>query len=255
MIAEVGTGSDWFADHYKQAPGEVVDFLAGDGVTLKGKVVADVGCGDGIIDLGIVHAAKPKQLIGFDIVPTDVEELARIARAEGACESLPGELQFRTCTDAFLPVEDATFDVVVSWSAFEHISRPIAVLEEIRRVLKPTGTLMIQLWPFYFSEHGSHLWEWLDEGFAHLSRDEDELAEVVRNHERYDRKYSEYQLNAYLNRITVDDLQRAIQTVGLVINKVELLTHAFHMPPQVAHLPISMLGISGIKLLASHSHG
>ena len=55
-----------------------------------------------------------------------------------------------------IPAADDAFDVVLSWSAFEHIEDPPAVMREIARVLRPDGVFLLQLWPFYHSEHGSH---------------------------------------------------------------------------------------------------
>lgn len=48
-----------------------------------------------------------------------------------------------------------SFDLVCSWSAFEHISQPQAALEEVARVLRPGGIayLLIHL---YTSHSGSH---------------------------------------------------------------------------------------------------
>lgn len=44
--------STWFRDHYDQAASRVIEFLRLDDVSLEGKIVADIGTGDGILDLG-----------------------------------------------------------------------------------------------------------------------------------------------------------------------------------------------------------
>src|SRR5690242_3329470 len=41
----------WFFDHYTDAADQIIHFLGGDGLTLEGRTVADIGAGDGIIDL------------------------------------------------------------------------------------------------------------------------------------------------------------------------------------------------------------
>jgi 2-polyprenyl-3-methyl-5-hydroxy-6-metoxy-1,4-benzoquinol methylase len=72
-VCTTATGSDgdessrWFWDHYVDAAGEVISFLEADAISLAGKRVGDVGCGDGIIDLGVAHRARPTLLVGFDI--------------------------------------------------------------------------------------------------------------------------------------------------------------------------------------------
>jgi hypothetical protein len=43
----------WFTEHFDEAAGKILDFLDGDGISLEGRRVGDIGCGDGIIDLGV----------------------------------------------------------------------------------------------------------------------------------------------------------------------------------------------------------
>jgi hypothetical protein len=66
-------------------------------------------------------------------------------------------------------------DVVITWSVFEHVSNVPELLAEIRRVLVNDGLLFIQIWPLFFSEHGSHLWPWFDEPFPHLRLEDEDL--------------------------------------------------------------------------------
>src|ERR1700743_2045730 len=69
--------SQWFWDHYEMAAGQVIDAFAAEAISPPHRPVADVGCGDGIIDLGLLHKARPRQLVGFDLNLTDREHLAR----------------------------------------------------------------------------------------------------------------------------------------------------------------------------------
>jgi len=247
--------SAWFDEHYRDAATEIVDFLAGDGISMRGSSVADVGCGDGIIDLGLAHRAEPASLVGFDIVPTDAAALAERARAEGVGDELPAGLTFRTCEPRSLPAEDHCFDFVVSWSAFEHVEDPVTVLREVKRVLAPAGIFFLQLWPFYHSEHGGHLWGCLaDDRFAHLYRDAADIEAEVRRRADHPPEVLDELLEVFrtLNRVTLDDLQRAMVAAGLRPAKVEVLTEAVHVPPPLARRALSQLGISGVKLLAVH---
>jgi SAM-dependent methyltransferase len=241
----------WFFDHYTAAADQILEFLGADAIPMEGKRVADIGAGDGIIDLGLAHRGRPAELVGFDIVPTNADDLLRRARLHGVAEQLPDELTFRTSEPTGLPAEDASFDLAVTWSAFEHVREPIGLLREVRRVLKPSGVLFFQLWPFYHSERGSHLWEWCPEGFHHLVAGPAAVAAAVR--ERNDRpEWSEYMLNEFseLNRLTLDELQLALQAAGLEVRKLEILSHPVHIPPAALRYPLSMLAIAGVKLLA-----
>jgi SAM-dependent methyltransferase len=245
------TDRQWFFDHYDDAAQQIIDFLAADGISLEAKRVADIGCGDGIIDLGLVHRARPGALVGFDIVPTDEYGLLDRARAHGAADALPPALSFRTAGPVSLPAADGEFDVAVTWSAFEHVREPVGVLREIRRILQPAGVLFLQLWPFYHSERGSHLWEWFPEGFHHLVDDPDSIERAVRERAG-DPEWAEYMLREFreLNRITLDGLQLALQSAGLAVRKLELLSNPVHIPPEALRFPLSALGIAGVKLLA-----
>lgn len=51
-----------------------------------------------------------------------------------------------------LPFDDNFFDACVSFEVFEHVFNPEAVLAELKRVLKPGGSLVITT-PFVYGEH------------------------------------------------------------------------------------------------------
>jgi SAM-dependent methyltransferase len=230
----------------------VVSFFGGDGMVLTGKRVADIGCGTGMTDLLVAVEAGPELLVGFDLLPVDTKELERQAVQAGVVARYPHNLEFRVCEQERLPADDDTFDYVFSWSAFEHIGNPIPVLREIRRVLKPSGTLMIQVWPFFYSKHGSHLWDWYPAGFAPLLHDTSTVVDRVRGNPDLGPPWTDALLAAYgdLNRITADELHRCLMIAGLRMGKLELLTEALHIPAELDCLPPSLVGISGIKLLA-----
>ena len=111
----------WFWQHYDETADHIRDFLASDGKSLEGKDVADIGCGDGITDLGLVHKTSPVRLVGFDVNQTNTDVLSRRAQQEGVGATLPPQLDFVQSGETSLPAGDASFDYVITWSAFEHI--------------------------------------------------------------------------------------------------------------------------------------
>lgn len=243
----------WFTEHYEQAPREIIEFLAPDGLSLEDKVVADVGCGDGIIDLGLVAAAKPAQLIGFDLLEVDRELLIEQASEHGVdLDRLPANLDFAVNGLGDLPAPDRAFDAIVSWSTFEHVAEPVTLLREMRRIVRPDGFLFLQIWPLYWSQHGSHLWPWFPEGFAQLDHDDEAIERVLRDRHPDRTSDVDFVLDEFrnLNRITADGLQQALLAAGWEIAKFELMTGATHVRAGHARRPLSELGISGIKLLA-----
>jgi SAM-dependent methyltransferase len=245
-----GSSDRWFRDHYDDAAAEIVRFMAEIDISLEGRTVADIGCGDGIIDLGLMHRARPARLVGFDIRRTDEAHLLDVARAEGVADQLPDGLEFVESQPVRLPCEDASFDVAVSWSAFEHVREPVGLAREIRRILRPHGVLFLQLWPFYHSDRGSHLWPWFPDPHHHLLQDDGEIeAQMHGSGESWPRHMLEEFRT--LNRMTVDDLQRALMAGGLLVRRVELLTGAINVPTELTRFPLSALAISGVELIAA----
>jgi SAM-dependent methyltransferase len=241
---------EWFREHFEDAADKVISFLGEDGIELAGKQVADVGCGDGVIDLGVALKGRPARLVGYDIRPTDPDALVRAARAAGVAEELPDSLEFQTSSVEGLPAEDDSFDVVFTWSAFEHVSNPVALLADIRRVLRDDGCLFLQLWPFFHSEHGGHLWIHYDDPFPHLTRDDATIVEELKGKRATDPSRPAEDEYRSLNLLTLDELQRALLVNGLLVTKLHLLTETIHVPPRLAHIPLSLVGVGGVELLA-----
>jgi 2-polyprenyl-3-methyl-5-hydroxy-6-metoxy-1,4-benzoquinol methylase len=92
----------------------------------------DVGCGEGRFAAELDDA-------GFTVVAVDVaEEPLRRARA-----SYPA-LDFRLLPlEAPWPLEDADFDVVWAGETIEHVADTAGWLSELRRVLRPGGSLLL----------------------------------------------------------------------------------------------------------------
>jgi ubiquinone/menaquinone biosynthesis C-methylase UbiE len=241
---------DWWDKHYFEAVDGVVDFFAGDGLSLDGRRVLDLGCGDGIISLGLASRTRAASVIGLDLQPVDTAFLTEQARRNGV-DTQVGHLTFGTSDESGLPLPDGSVDVVITWSVFEHVSDLPKLLAEIHRVLVTDGLLFIQIWPLFYSEHGSHLWPWFGEGFAHLILGEEELAK-----ELADRTGSEELARSMLdlydtcNRLTLDELGTALTDAGFYIAKVETDQVAVHVPPELQRMPLSLITTAGIKLAA-----
>lgn len=242
----------WFREHYDEAAGHVLAFLEAGGISMEGKEVADVGSGDGIIDLALAHRGQPSRLVGYDLRRTDSENLAAQAARYGVAE-IPPQLVFAESQILRLPAPDDSFDIVVTWSAFEHISDPVSVATEMRRILRPDGVLFLQLWPFHRSERGSHLWDWFPEPHHHLLEHEGEIVERMRSSDVHDPGFTSYMADEFehLNRITLEELHRSLLAGGFRVARVELMTGAVQCPPALSRYSLADMAISGIKLLAS----
>jgi ubiquinone/menaquinone biosynthesis C-methylase UbiE len=261
---EMSTGSaakfytslpDWWNDHYVVAPTEIVEFFSGDGISLADQVILDVGCGDGVLSLGLLQQSGASKVIGIDVVSVNRDELNAIAIKNGVEELPTGEkLQFLVSSPTHIPLDDASVDVVVSWSVFEHVQNIGDLLAEIRRVVKPGGLIFTQIWPMFGSEHGSHLWPWLSDGFIQYRQSREEIyAEVDAKIPDHALRGSVKDLFDSCNRVTVDELQQFMLSAGLTLEKVQLSSEGFHLDKNTQHIPLSKLGITGIKII-SRSH-
>lgn len=97
-----------------------------------GREVLDAGCGVGW-GTGRLLEAGATRAVGLDIDSAAIDSAA--LRAPEA-EFVRGDLME-------LPFEAASFDLVVSFEAIEHVTDPQRALDEMRRVLRPGGWLVI----------------------------------------------------------------------------------------------------------------
>ncbi|MEV3859127.1 class I SAM-dependent methyltransferase [Streptomyces sp. NPDC050095] len=98
--------------------------------------ILDIGCGDGSAAATAARLLPGHRLIGVD---WSQDALRRAAdRAPDAVQVVRGEL-----TGHGLPFGDGTADAVLLSEVIEHLVDPDAALDEIRRVLRPGGHLML----------------------------------------------------------------------------------------------------------------
>ena len=231
----------WFRDHW-QAADQVLEY-----VDVRGKAVADIGSGDGIIDLALMLRGQPRELVGYDVNLTPVEHLLDVAGRYAGVRELPPGLSFRSSEPESLGAPDGSYDVVVTWSVFEHARDPLGLLREMRRIVRDDGELFLQLWPFYHSWRGSHLWDWFPAPFHHLGQTVEEIEAGMGSD-----AWAQYMLSEYrtLNRVTLDDLGDALRVAGFSVRELELMSHRSQVPAGLDEFPLSALGIGGVKLLA-----
>jgi len=134
------TGERMIVEHYKSSIEDYVIYLMHIATYrfaepfVKNKRVLDYGCGSGY---GSARMAE----IASSVEAVDVADDAIIH----AREQFPGEnLNFRSIDPtAPLPYADGSFDTVLSFQVFEHVTNVDHYLGEIRRVLVPGGTLVL----------------------------------------------------------------------------------------------------------------
>jgi SAM-dependent methyltransferase len=99
----------------------------------RDKVVLDLACGVGYGTERLARIAA--RAVGVDADP----EAIAYARSRYARPNV----EFAVMDAASLELESESFDVVCAFEAIEHLADPETALAEVRRVLKPTGSLLV----------------------------------------------------------------------------------------------------------------
>jgi ubiquinone/menaquinone biosynthesis C-methylase UbiE len=137
---ELGTDSStYYEDYWKE--GDVVS----EGTWRRNQAVLDTCFPEGIkgrriLEIGVggeggmlLALAQDNEVHGIDVS----------ASAKRNCKRLGLEIELLNLDTDRLPFEDDSFDVAFSFEVFEHFANPQHAIEELKRVLKPQGLLVL----------------------------------------------------------------------------------------------------------------
>jgi ubiquinone/menaquinone biosynthesis C-methylase UbiE len=107
---------------------------------IRGKSVLDAGCGTGIFSI-IFARNEASRVTGIDISEGSL----------GTARSLQNQfglqnITFRKEDMLQLPFPDAIFDIVWAWGTVHHTTDPLKAVEELIRVLKNGGSLLLAVY-------------------------------------------------------------------------------------------------------------
>jgi ubiquinone/menaquinone biosynthesis C-methylase UbiE len=137
-------GADWLLPLYDpftrlMGTGSALRALVAQAALAPGQRVLDLGCGTGALSLCAKQAQAGIDLVGLDPDPKALARARRKATRAGVA------IAFEQGFGDALPFPDASFDRALSSFMFHHLesAEKPAVLRELRRVLRPGGSLHI----------------------------------------------------------------------------------------------------------------
>ena len=127
----------------------LADWLQGEGAVADGKRVLDVGCG---VKPYYPFFAAASEYVGVDVQDNPSADLT------GSVEALP--------------VDDASFDIVLCTQVLEHVDDPALAVRELHRVTAPGGRVLASTHGvMLYHPNPQDLWRWTHTGLERLFRD------------------------------------------------------------------------------------
>lgn len=99
-------------------------------------IILDVACGPGIVTAAL--AEKAREVVALDLTPEMLSQ-ARQRCSKAGLENVT----FREGSATDLPFAESSFDGVVTRLSIHHFEEPRRALDEMFRVLRPDGTLVV----------------------------------------------------------------------------------------------------------------
>jgi ubiquinone/menaquinone biosynthesis C-methylase UbiE len=225
-------------------------------IPLGGAALLDVGCGDGANCL--LFGVEPvREVVGIDLfLPLHAEDAKgdqtrAFARALLGGQPQPDRVRFAKMDATRMAFDGATFDLVISRSAMEHITPIEDVLCEITRVARPGALIYLAIDPFYWVR-GCHKRGVVDIPFAHARLDLEEYTNFVTAREGAEVAAKRRRRLETLNRFTVAQWRNYIHAMPCDIlaweNKHSKIGQA--VLQEFPNIPESLLpGVSEADLL------
>ncbi|NYI04826.1 class I SAM-dependent methyltransferase [Allostreptomyces psammosilenae] len=104
-----------------------------------GMSLLDVGCGPGSVTVDLAERVAPGRVVAVDGATEALEQAARTAAGRGL-----EHLEFAVADAHALDFPDDTFDVVHAHQVLQHVTDPVQVLREMRRVCRPGGVVAVR---------------------------------------------------------------------------------------------------------------
>jgi SAM-dependent methyltransferase len=246
---------EWVHSHYFSVP-EQISHFCGD---IRDANVLDVGCGEMLSDFGLLRLGI-RQVTGLDLIGKQRIDFSSIAGRLERHGISPGSdyashLRFAEYDGQHFPFENESFDVIVSWSAFEHVNDVPQVLHEMKRVARPRARVFVQVCPWFQCLRGSHLSDFITEPYFHPKRSPEWVLQqvnacVASHPEKRDlligNLWPEFRL---LNKYSANRFYADVAAAGFTVQKAVAITYEQDFTNAPRDVALSDLMIYETKML------
>jgi ubiquinone/menaquinone biosynthesis C-methylase UbiE len=101
--------------------------------------ILDAGCGFGTTAIILAQTFPECQVVGIDLS----EPLLQLANQAAQAANLDQRVRFEKADVEKIPYDDDAFDAVLNVQMLHIVEHPVLMLNELERVLAPTGALLI----------------------------------------------------------------------------------------------------------------
>ncbi|MEW9051587.1 MAG: methyltransferase domain-containing protein [Neobacillus sp.] len=129
-----GQVANSYARSREDIPANLIDSLYIRGIFLDGKKVADIGCGTGVLTRKL--AIRKAELVGVDLSKEMLEEAKNLNIIKNF------QIPYHVGASDHTGLPENTYDMVTAMRAWHWFDRE-KTLEEIKRILKARGTLIV----------------------------------------------------------------------------------------------------------------
>ncbi|NNF56295.1 MAG: class I SAM-dependent methyltransferase [Acidimicrobiales bacterium] len=159
-----GTAYDAFMGRYSRA---LAPLFADHLCAARGQKALDLGCGPGSLTAELVQRLGPDAVAACDPSPSFVE----------ACAARHPSSDIRFGRAEAIPFPDNGFDIAAAQLVFHFVTDPAAAASELRRVVRPGGTIGACVWDF---DHGMEMLRAFWDAALDLDRDAPDEARTLR---------------------------------------------------------------------------
>lgn len=170
----------------------------------RNKAILEVGCGEGKLCRHLA-SIKSNTVIGIDISQKAVKDANKLANANKL-----NNCHFKICDAKNMHLfQNNQFDLIISYNSLEHFDNPMKVLEEMKRILKPGGNLVIRFtnWHSYYAHHMPTNIPWAHVLFSERT--------VMKHRNKIKKDHKSTFKEAGLNKMNYRKLDRLIKRTGL----------------------------------------